>query len=58
VQRGELRRDADLELALDLLSGPLLYRYLISGEEVDEALARGAVEAVLRAFAPSVSTER
>jgi AcrR family transcriptional regulator len=51
VERGELRPDTDLELALDLLSGPLLYRYLISGKEVDERLARGAVDAVLRAFA-------
>lgn len=51
VERGELGPDTDLELALDLLSGPLLYRYLISGEEVDERLAQGVVDAVLRAFA-------
>jgi AcrR family transcriptional regulator len=56
IDRGELRADTDLELALDLLSGPLLYRYLISGEAVDEGLARGAVGAVLRAFAPAQST--
>lgn len=52
IVRGELRADMDLELALDLLSGPLLYRYLISGQAVDEALARGAVDVVMRAFAP------
>lgn len=56
IGRGELRADTDLELALDLLSGPLLYRYLVSGQAVDEPLARGAVHAVLRAFAPSAET--
>lgn len=56
IGRGELRADTDLELALDLLSGPLLYRYLISGEAVDEGLARGAVSAVLRAFGPAESS--
>jgi AcrR family transcriptional regulator len=53
VLRGDLRADMDRALALDLLSGPLLYRYLISGQPVDEALARGAVDAVLAAFNPS-----
>ena len=57
MDRGELRADMDVELALDLLSGPLLYRYLISGEPVDERLARGSVHAVLRAFGPAPSTE-
>lgn len=52
IGRGELRADTDLELALDLLNGTLLWRYLIGGQPVDEALARGAVDAVLRAFAP------
>ncbi|HEX2206311.1 MAG TPA: TetR/AcrR family transcriptional regulator [Longimicrobium sp.] len=57
MARGELRADTDLELALDLLSGPLLYRYLISGLPVDEPLARGAVAAVMRAFGPSARSE-
>jgi AcrR family transcriptional regulator len=52
IARGDLRAGLDVELALDLLSGPLLYRYLVSGEPVDEPLAQGAVDAVLRAFAP------
>lgn len=52
IARGDLRADVDRELALDLLSGPMLYRYLISGEPVDESLAAGATDAVLRAFAP------
>lgn len=52
IARGDLRADTDLELALDLLSGPMLYRYLVSGVAVDEALAAGCVDTVLRAFAP------
>jgi AcrR family transcriptional regulator len=52
VARGDLRKGLDFELALDLLSGPLLFRALITGGPIDERLARGVVEAVLRGLAP------
>ncbi len=52
VARGDLQKGMDFELALDLLSGPLLFRMLITGERIDERLTRGVVEAVLRGFAP------
>lgn len=52
VARGELRKGLDFDLVLDLLGGPLFYRFLITGGPVDERLARGIVDAVLRAFAP------
>lgn len=52
VARGDLRADLDPELALELLAGPLLHRYMITGGPVDEPLARGVVRAVLRALAP------
>jgi AcrR family transcriptional regulator len=52
VARGDLQKGLDFELALDLLSGPLLFRMLITGERIDERLTRGVVEAVLRGFAP------
>ncbi|MCP3139766.1 TetR/AcrR family transcriptional regulator [Pyxidicoccus xibeiensis] len=52
VERGELRKGLDLDLALDLLGGPLFYRFLITGGPVDERLTRGVVETVLRGFAP------
>ena len=52
VARGELRADADLELALDLLNGPMFYRYLITGGPVDEALTAACGETVLRTLAP------
>jgi AcrR family transcriptional regulator len=52
VERGDLRPDADLELALDLLGGPLFYRLLITGGPLDDRLAEGVTELILRGFAP------
>ncbi|HEX5468249.1 MAG TPA: TetR/AcrR family transcriptional regulator [Gaiellaceae bacterium] len=53
VERGDLRRDVDLELALDVLGGPLFYRLLITGGPLDEQLAEGVTELILRGFAPN-----
>jgi AcrR family transcriptional regulator len=52
VARGDLRPDLDLELALDLLGGPLFYRLLITGGPIDEELAEGVADLILRGFAP------
>ena len=35
VERGEIEKELDLELAIDLIFGPLFYRLLITGEKVD-----------------------
>jgi AcrR family transcriptional regulator len=51
VDRGDLRADIDLELALDVLGGPLFYRLLITGGPIDEQLAAGVAELILRGFA-------
>ena len=58
VERGDLRADLDAELALDVLGGPLFYRLLITGGPLDEQLAEGVAELILRGFAPprSLST--
>jgi AcrR family transcriptional regulator len=56
VERGELRSDLDLELALDVLGGPLFYRLLITGGPIDRDLADGVVELILRGFAPANRT--
>lgn len=37
--RGEIREDADLELAVDALHGAVFYRLLLSGEPIDEDFA-------------------
>jgi AcrR family transcriptional regulator len=52
VERGELRPDLDLELALDVLGGPLFYRLLVTGGPIDEQLAQGVADLILRGFAP------
>jgi AcrR family transcriptional regulator len=52
VDRGDLRPDLDLELVLDVLGGPLFYRLLITGGPLDEQLAEGVTELILRGFAP------
>jgi len=52
VERGDLRPDLDLELALDVLGGPLIYRLLVTGGPLDEQLAEGVAELILRGFAP------
>src|ERR687898_735555 len=52
VERGDLRADLDVELAIDVLAGPLFYRLLVTGGPIDERLAEGVVDLVLRGFAP------
>src|SRR5918995_1880708 len=49
VERGDLRPDLDL----DVLGGALFYRLLITGGPIDERLAEGVVELILRGFAPA-----
>lgn len=52
IERRDLRVDLDIDLALDVLGGPLFYRLLITGGPIDEQLAEGVVELILRGFAP------
>jgi hypothetical protein len=40
VERGELRADLDLDLAVDMLAGPMVYRLLIEGGSLDAPVAR------------------
>src|SRR4051794_756996 len=53
VQRGDLDVEIDIELALDLLGGPLFYRLLITGGPLDDRLAAGVVELILKGYAPA-----
>jgi AcrR family transcriptional regulator len=54
VRRGDLRRDLDVELALDVLGGAIFYRLLVTGGPIDERLAENVVDLILRGFAPTV----
>jgi AcrR family transcriptional regulator len=58
VARGDLDRDLDFELALDVLGGPLFYRLLITGGPIDERLAEGVVELILTGFAPKPKSSK
>jgi AcrR family transcriptional regulator len=46
-ERGEIRADADLELAVDALHGAVFYRLLLSGEPLDGPFAERLAEQVL-----------
>ena len=52
VERGDLRPDLDVELALDVLGGPLFYRLLVTGGPIDEQLAEGVADLILGGFSP------
>jgi AcrR family transcriptional regulator len=55
IERGDLRPELDLELALDVLGGPLFYRLLVTGGPIDDQLAEGVADLILRGFAPDES---
>ena len=50
IERGDLRADTDIELAHELLFGPVYYRLLLSGAPLEPGLAERIVDAVLPAF--------
>ncbi|MNI31936.1 hypothetical protein D3C73_858340 [compost metagenome] len=43
VQRGELEEDLDIELCIDLIYGPIFYRLLVTGAELDDTYVRQLV---------------
>jgi AcrR family transcriptional regulator len=51
VARGEVRDDVDLGLVVDMLSGPVFYRHLISGRPVSAKVLGDLVELVLAGIA-------
>jgi AcrR family transcriptional regulator len=59
MTRGELRSDTDIPLTIDQLAGPLMYRRLFAGLDIDEKYAETIVDSVLRLNAiPVNSTPR
>jgi hypothetical protein len=52
--RGELREDLDIELTIDMLVGPIIYRFLITGGDLAPAAARAprVLEALLEGLSP------
>jgi AcrR family transcriptional regulator len=50
IERGELRPDVDVELVHEMLFGPVYYRLLLSGGELDRSFAEQIVDTVLPAI--------
>ena len=51
---GQLRKDANLDLILDSLYGPLYYRFLVKNEPPSEKYAEALAELVIRGLTPSL----
>ncbi|KPV57816.1 TetR family transcriptional regulator [Paenibacillus sp. A3] len=47
VQRGELKKNLDIGLCIDLIYGPIFYRLLVTGEKLDDAYVQ---QLVMNAF--------
>jgi AcrR family transcriptional regulator len=52
IARGELRADLDVELAIDMITGPWVYRLLISGGDLSPMDPPRLLDLVLRGIAP------
>ena len=50
IARGELRGDMDLQVAADVLTGPVFYRHLVSHMPIDDAYGEQVIAAFLRAY--------
>lgn len=50
IERGDLRQDADVDVATELLVGPVYFR-LVFGGDLSDDFARRIAEAVFRSFA-------
>ena len=48
IDRGDLHQTLDVELALDLLSGPLLLRSLLTADAVNDTVSDRIVDMLLR----------
>lgn len=53
IDAGDIRADANIEIALDMIYGPLFYRVLIGHLPLDEAFAKGLLREVLRGLRPT-----
>ena len=58
VERGEIAKDTDLELMIDMLFGPVWFRLLVQHAKLDARFASQLVGAVIGAFAPAPKRAR
>ncbi|NUJ19019.1 TetR/AcrR family transcriptional regulator [Bacillus glycinifermentans] len=43
IERGELKENLDIEVSIDLIYGPIFYRLLVTGDEVDDSYVHDLV---------------
>jgi AcrR family transcriptional regulator len=58
IKRGDIRVDADIDLANELLFGPIYYRLLLSGKPLNQDLVRRVVDAFMSALGTGSTTPR
>lgn len=46
ILRGELRKDLNVDISVDLIWGPVFYRLLITGEEIDSKFVKSILDYV------------
>lgn len=54
IDRGEIPRNIDLEVALDLIYGPIYHRMLHGHAPLDERFARNLVDTIMAGIAPGL----
>ncbi len=54
MDRGELRKDLDVELSIDLIYGPLFYRLLVTGDTLDESF----IEVLIKYAFEGINSQR
>jgi AcrR family transcriptional regulator len=54
VERGEIPTNTDLEIALDLIYGPIYHRMLHGHAPLDERFARNVVDTIIAGIAPGL----
>lgn len=58
IERGEIAKDTDMDLMIDMLFGPVWFRLLVQHAKLDATFARQIIDAVLTAFAPPKNGKR
>ena len=54
IDRGEIPANVDLEVALDLIYGPIYHRMLHGHAPLDERFARNVVDTIIAGIAPGL----
>lgn len=52
VDSGEIRAEADVDLVADCLVGPVVFRHLVTGQRLDDAVVRRLVTQVVEGIRP------